>query len=61
MTEGEWAEYQRRLALREQRRNDVRAAAGWDREPSSTWAADSEETYMTAIHKMRKVFSNAHT
>jgi len=42
VTPDEWAEYKRRLAIREQRRRDVEAELEWTEAPGRVWWFDWE-------------------
>jgi len=42
MTADDWAEYRRRLALREQRRREVETAVEWSDYPGRVWWWDTE-------------------
>lgn len=42
MTTAEWAEYRRRIALREERRREIEQAIGWCGAPTHPWWWDSD-------------------
>ena len=43
MTRDEWAEYKRRLTLREQHRRDTEIAAEWSDYPGRVWWWDEQD------------------